>query len=54
MTSLPALRILPGLDGTTRMLDGFVAQARAAGFDDASLAKHEKKRRKSPGRPGLN
>lgn len=36
MTSLPALRILPGLDGTTRMLDGFVAQARAAGFDDAA------------------
>jgi pimeloyl-[acyl-carrier protein] methyl ester esterase len=32
---LPALRILPGLDGTTRMLDGFIAQARAAGFDDA-------------------
>jgi pimeloyl-[acyl-carrier protein] methyl ester esterase len=31
----PALRILPGLDGTTRMLDGFIAQARAAGFDDA-------------------
>ncbi len=36
MTSLPALRILPGLDGTTRMLDGFVAQAHAAGFDDAA------------------
>ncbi len=36
MTSLPALRILPGLDGTTRMLDAFVAQARAAGFDDAT------------------
>lgn len=33
---LPALRILPGLDGTTRMLDGFIAQARAAGFDDAA------------------
>lgn len=32
---LPALRILPGLDGTTRMLDGFIAQARVAGFDDA-------------------
>ena len=34
--ALPALRILPGLDGTTRMLDGFIAQARAAGFDDAA------------------
>ena len=33
---LPALRILPGLDGTTRMLDGFIAQAHAAGFDDAA------------------
>jgi len=33
---LPALRILPGLDGTTRMLDGFVSQARAAGFHDAA------------------
>jgi pimeloyl-[acyl-carrier protein] methyl ester esterase len=33
---LPALRILPGLDGTTRMLDGFIAQARAAGFDDVA------------------
>lgn len=33
---LPALRILPGLDGTTRMLDGFIAQARATGFDDAA------------------
>lgn len=34
--TLPALRILPGLDGTTRMLDGFIARARAAGFDDAA------------------
>lgn len=34
--TLPALRILPGLDGTTRMLDGFIAQAQAAGFDDAT------------------
>lgn len=34
--TLPALRILPGLDGTTRMLDGFIAQAHAAGFDDAT------------------
>lgn len=31
-----ALRVLPGLDGTTRMLDGFVRDARAAGFDDAA------------------
>lgn len=29
-----ALRILPGLDGTTRMLTSFVSAARAAGFDD--------------------
>lgn len=29
-----ALYILPGLDGTTRMLDTFVAAARAAGFGD--------------------
>lgn len=28
------LYILPGLDGTTRMLDAFVAAARAAGFGD--------------------
>lgn len=34
--ALPALRILPGLDGTTRMLDAFIAQSRAAGFDDAA------------------
>ncbi|HEY1137661.1 MAG TPA: alpha/beta fold hydrolase [Xanthomonadaceae bacterium] len=33
---LPALRILPGLDGTTRMLDTVIAQAHAAGFDDAA------------------
>lgn len=29
-----ALRILPGLDGTTRMLTAFVSAAHAAGFDD--------------------
>jgi pimeloyl-[acyl-carrier protein] methyl ester esterase len=29
-----ALRILPGLDGTTRMLTSFVSAAHAAGFDD--------------------
>lgn len=34
--TLPALRILPGLDGTTRMLESFIAQARVAGFDDAA------------------
>jgi pimeloyl-ACP methyl ester carboxylesterase len=32
--NLPALRILPGLDGTARMLSAFVAAARAAGFED--------------------
>ena len=54
MTSLPSLRILPGLDGTTRMLDGFTAQAHAVGFDDVSIAKYENNHRKSPGRPGPN
>lgn len=33
---LPALRILPGLDGTAQMLDGFIAQAHAVGFDDVA------------------
>lgn len=34
--SLPALRLLPGLDGTARLLAPFVEAARAAGFSDVA------------------